>query len=123
GASCAGQACTPAVRRRARGRRRVQRRRQDRPAAAALSRAMNDVFLAPAPARVPVRGGGTFPVRRIYCVGRNFADHAREMGATAPASKAERGTPTFFLKPADAIVTDGDVPYPPGTRELHHEVE
>lgn len=84
---------------------------------------MDDVFPAPAPARVPVRGGGMFPVHRIYCVGRNFADHAREMGATAPASKAERGTPTFFLKPADAIVTDGDVPYPSGTRELHHEVE
>jgi len=45
------------------------------------------------------------------------------MGAVAPASKAERGTPVFFCKPADAIVTDGVVPYPPGTRELHHEVE
>jgi len=73
--------------------------------------------------RVPVRGGGTFPVHRIYCVGRNFADHAREMGAVAPASKAERGTPVFFLKPADAIVVDGVVPYPPGTRDLQHEVE
>jgi len=63
-------------------------------------------------------------VRRIYCVGRNFADHAREMGATAPASKAERGQPVFFHKPADAIVTDNaDVPYPPATRDLHHEVE
>ena len=80
---------------------------------------------APAP-RIPVRAaeaGATFPVRRIYCVGRNFADHAREMGAIAPASKAERGTPVFFCKPADAIVLDGVVPYPPGTRELHHEVE
>ena len=64
-----------------------------------------------------------FPVHRIYCVGRNFADHAKEMGAVAPASPAERGRPVFFLKPADAIVTDGVVPYPPGTRELHHEVE
>jgi 2-keto-4-pentenoate hydratase/2-oxohepta-3-ene-1,7-dioic acid hydratase in catechol pathway len=63
-------------------------------------------------------------VRRIFCVGRNFADHAREMGATAPASKAERGTPVFFHKPADAIVTgDANVPYPPGTHDLHHEVE
>ena len=69
------------------------------------------------------RALGTFPVRRIYCVGRNFADHAREMGAVAPASKAERGTPVFFMKPADAIVVDGVVPYPPGTNELHHEVE
>lgn len=66
---------------------------------------------------------GEFPVRRIYCVGRNFADHAREMGATAPASKADRGTPVFFMKPADAIVVDGVVPYPPATNELHHEVE
>lgn len=62
-------------------------------------------------------------MRRIYCVGRNFAEHAREMGAAAPASKAERGQPVFFLKPADAIVIDGVVPYPPGTRQLHHEVE
>jgi len=84
---------------------------------------MGDVVAAPVPVRVPVRGGGSFPVRRVYCVGRNFADHAREMGATAPASKAERGTPVFFLKPADAVVVDGVVPYPPGTRELHHEVE
>ena len=45
------------------------------------------------------------------------------MGATAPASKVERGQPVFFLKPSDAIVVDGVVPYPPGTRELHHEVE
>lgn len=66
---------------------------------------------------------GEFPVRRIYCVGRNFADHAREMGAVAPASKADRGQPVFFCKPADAIVVDGVVPYPPGTHDLHHEVE
>jgi len=85
---------------------------------------MTDLIPTPAQARVPVRGGGTFPVRRIYCVGRNFADHAREMGAVAPASKAERGQPVFFLKPADAVVIDGaDVPYPSGTRDLHHEVE
>jgi len=89
---------------------------------------MGDVVPAAPVPRIPVRGhgaagGAMFPVRRIYCVGRNFADHAREMGAVAPASKAERGTPVFFCKPADAIVTDGVVPYPPGTRELHHEVE
>ena len=85
---------------------------------------MTDLVPAPPVPRVPVRGGGTFPVRRIFCVGRNFADHAREMGAAAPASKAERGTPVFFHKPADAIVTgNGDVPYPPGTNDLHHEVE
>ncbi|HEY5971729.1 MAG TPA: fumarylacetoacetate hydrolase family protein [Pseudoxanthomonas sp.] len=85
---------------------------------------MTDLIAAPAQPRVPVRGGGTFPVHRIYCVGRNFAEHAREMGADVAASKAERGTPVFFLKPADAIVVDGaDVPYPPGTHDLHHEVE
>ena len=83
----------------------------------------SDVIPAPRSSRIPVRGGGTFPVRRIYCVGRNFADHAKEMGASAPASKAERGQPVFFLKPADAIVIDGVVPYPPGTTDLHHEVE
>ena len=87
-----------------------------------------DLVPAAATPRIPVRDAtgnelGHFPVRRIYCVGRNFADHAREMGAAAPASKSERGTPVFFMKPADAIVVGGDVPYPPGTRELHHEVE
>ena len=85
---------------------------------------MQDVIPAAPLARVPVRDGhgGNFPVHRIYCVGRNFADHAREMGA-APADPSARGRPVFFLKPADAVVTDGNVPYPPGTSELHHEVE
>ena len=59
------------------------------------------------------------PVHRIYCVGRNFAEHAKEMGA-----EVSRGTPVFFMKPADAIVSGGGtVPYPPGTSDLHHEVE
>jgi 2-keto-4-pentenoate hydratase/2-oxohepta-3-ene-1,7-dioic acid hydratase in catechol pathway len=62
------------------------------------------------------------PVHRIYCVGRNFADHAREMGATPPP-KSERGLPTFFMKPADAISLGGDFPYPSSTAMLHHEVE
>ena len=89
---------------------------------------MQDVVVAPPQPRVPVRGAGiaansSFPVHRIYCVGRNFADHAREMGATAPASRADRGTPTFFLKPSDSIVVDGEVRYPRGTSDLHHEVE
>ncbi len=89
---------------------------------------MHDAIAAPLPVRIPVRDDGTaptrmFPVRRIYCVGRNFAEHAKEMGANAPASKAERGQPVFFCKPADALVLDGVVPYPPGTRDLHHEVE
>jgi 2-keto-4-pentenoate hydratase/2-oxohepta-3-ene-1,7-dioic acid hydratase in catechol pathway len=90
--------------------------------------ASGDLIAAAPTPRIPVRERtgkllGTFPVRRIYCVGRNFADHAREMGATAPASKAERGNPVFFMKPADAVVIDGVVPYPPGTSDLHHEVE
>lgn len=62
-------------------------------------------------------------MRRVYCVGRNFADHAREMGAAVPASAAERDQPVFFLKPGDAVVVDGIVPYPPGTSDLQHEVE
>lgn len=89
---------------------------------------MADLIAAAATPRIPVRDAssnvlGDFPVRRIYCVGRNFADHAREMGAAAPASKHDRGSPVLFCKPSDAIVIDGHVPYPRGTRELHHEVE
>ena len=89
---------------------------------------MGDLVAAHAVPRIPVldRSGvvlGEFPVHRIYCVGRNFADHAREMGAVASTSQAERGQPVFFCKPADAIVTNGSVPYPPGTLDLHHEVE
>jgi fumarylpyruvate hydrolase len=74
----------------------------------------------PAVPSLPVLGSDDrFPVRRIFCIGRNFADHAREMGATV-----DREQPMFFCKPADAVVTDGaDVPYPSATAELHHEVE
>ena len=68
---------------------------------------------------VPVAGDNPFPVRRIYCVGRNYAAHAREMGADP-----DREPPFFFMKPADAIVADGSaVPYPPKTANLHHEIE
>ena len=69
---------------------------------------------------IPIAGSDMrFPVHRIYCIGRNYADHAREMGAAV-----DRGNPIFFAKPADAIVIDdGDVPYPSATAELHHEVE
>jgi fumarylpyruvate hydrolase len=60
-----------------------------------------------------------FPVRRIYCVGRNYAAHVREMGGDP-----EREPPFFFAKPADAIVQNGSaVPYPPRTANFHHEVE
>ena len=79
------------------------------------------VFAPPAPVAVPVRDSQKFfPVHRIYCVGRNFAEHAREMGAEVPA----RGTPVFFMKPADAVFTgEGPVPFPSMTQDLHHEVE
>jgi fumarylpyruvate hydrolase len=60
-----------------------------------------------------------FPVHRIYCIGRNYADHAKEMGATV-----DRGNPVFFCKPADAVVADrAQIPYPLATKDLHHEVE
>ena len=70
---------------------------------------------------LPIRGGDAFfPVHRIYCIGRNYAEHAREMGAEV----VSRAQPVFFLKPADAIMPGGgDVPYPSATKELHHEVE
>ncbi len=81
---------------------------------------MNAYVTAPPPQiAVPVQGGGLFPVRRVYCVGRNYAAHAREMGGDP-----SREPPFFFTKPADALVTGGaDTPYPPATANLHHEVE
>ena len=76
-------------------------------------------FPPPVQAAVPVEGqAASFPVHRIYCVGRNFSEHAVEMGAEVP-----RGAPVFFMKPADAVVTGAVVPYPTGTQNLHHEVE
>ena len=60
-----------------------------------------------------------FPVHRVYCVGRNYAKHAREMGMDP-----DREPPFFFSKPADAVVANGTpVPYPPRTSNLHHELE
>jgi fumarylpyruvate hydrolase len=77
------------------------------------------VIAPPSQASVPVRGGGRFPVRRIYCVGRNYAEHAREMG-----HDPTRELPFYFMKPADALVLNGgDMPYPPATKDLHHEME
>ncbi len=79
-------------------------------------------YVIPAPAQTSVEVAGSserFPVHRIYCVGRNYAAHAREMGMD-PA----REPPFFFSKPADAIVPNGaPVPYPPRTGNLHHEIE
>jgi fumarylpyruvate hydrolase len=81
---------------------------------------MRYVIDPPAIPSLPVTGHqDRFPVRRIFCVGRNYAEHAREMGATV-----DTGVPMFFCKPADAVVADGaDLPYPQATSELHHEVE
>ena len=81
------------------------------------------LVITPVPAAtVPVVGGGEFPVHRIYCVGRNYVEHAKEMGFTG------REPPFFFLKPADALLVVpegqlGKMPYPSLTKDLHHEVE
>ena len=69
---------------------------------------------------LPVAGSSdVFPVNRIYCVGRNYAEHAREMG-----HDPNREPPFFFMKPANAIVANGaTIPYPAVTKDLHHEIE
>jgi fumarylpyruvate hydrolase len=84
---------------------------------------MGYAFAAPAQAVVPIDGTtDLFPVHRIYCVGRNYADHAKEMGFSG------REAPFFFMKPADAVLpvpwgTTGEMPYPGETANLHHEIE
>ena len=84
---------------------------------------MSYVISAPPQVSVPVVGKAErFPVRRIYCVGRNYVEHAKEMGFTG------REPPFFFLKPTDAIVVvnageTGTMPYPSLTKDLHHEIE
>lgn len=80
---------------------------------------MSFVFDPAGPATAAVEGGGLFPVRRIFCIGRNYADHVREMGGDPKAEP-----PIFFTKPADAVVANGSaIPYPPGTQNLHFEGE
>lgn len=78
-----------------------------------------DLFDIPIP-RLPVAGSDAqFPVHRIYCIGKNYADHVREMG-----DEPDEKPPVYFLKPADSIVPGGgDVRYPPRTADLHHEIE
>lgn len=77
------------------------------------------VFPAIEPTVLPVVGGGLYPVRRIYCVGRNYVSHIREM-----KEADERDPPFFFQKPRDAIVNDGaTVPYPPDTDDFQYEIE
>ena len=77
-------------------------------------------FAPPAETLIPVVGSDAlFPVRRIYCVGRNYAEHAREMGVDP-----DREPPFFFSKPRDAVVPGGgNIPFPPATNNLQHEVE
>ncbi|OYX11886.1 MAG: 5-carboxymethyl-2-hydroxymuconate isomerase [Rhizobiales bacterium 32-66-8] len=83
---------------------------------------MASVYVIPAPAipALPVQGSaGLFPVHRIYCVGRNFADHAIEMG-----HDPSREPPFFFQKNPDNLVADGaTIPYPARTSDVHHEIE
>ena len=91
------------------------------PIAPVLTRPCLSALLFDVPARpaVPVEGASAlFPVRRILCVGRNYAAHRREMGGD------DRDPPFFFAKPADAVVPPGAAtPYPPATANLHHEIE
>ena len=84
---------------------------------------MTHVVATPPLTEIPVAGSSqTFPVRRVYCVGRNYVEHAKEMGFTG------REPPFFFMKPADAVMVvpegaTGEMPYPTRTADLHHEIE
>jgi fumarylpyruvate hydrolase len=84
---------------------------------------MDYLFTPPAVPSLPIVGSPQrFPVHRVYCVGRNYEDHAKEMGFTG------REPPFFFLKPADALLVvpegeTGRMPYPSLTKNLHHEIE
>lgn len=77
---------------------------------------MTDFVTPPARPRLAIDGDSrSFPVARVFCIGRNYADHAKEMGAKAEA--------IFFMKPADAVTPDHTIAYPAETVDLHHEVE
>lgn len=77
-------------------------------------------FVIPAPSvpSIPVSGGGSFPVRRVYCIGRNYAAHAVEMG-----HDPDREAPFFFQKNPNNLDSSGEFPYPPHSTDVHHEVE
>ncbi|HKK37374.1 MAG TPA: fumarylacetoacetate hydrolase family protein [Paracoccaceae bacterium] len=81
---------------------------------------MTDFTIPPAPVHsLPVRGtSARFPVRRIYCIGRNYAEHAVEMGGDP-----DREPPFFFMKPATAADPSGEFPYPEQSEDVHHEIE
>ena len=80
---------------------------------------MADFLFEPhAPVSIPIARGGLFAVRRVYCVGRNYVEHIKEMGNDT------RDPPFFFAKPADAVVVGGAaIPYPPKTEDFQHEIE
>ncbi len=81
---------------------------------------LNDEFVIAPPSTPAVRvhGGGLFPVRRIFCIGKNYADHVKEMGGDAKSD-----APVFFAKPADAVVVGDVVAFPQATDNLHYEGE
>ncbi len=81
---------------------------------------MPHLFSLPEPISIPVVGEqATYPIGRIFCVGRNYAAHAAEMG-----HEVDREAPFYFTKsPANAVLTGASVPYPPGTENYHHEME
>jgi len=80
---------------------------------------MTYLFPPPPQPALPITGSDRlFPVHRIYCVGRNYAEHTREMGFDP-----EKEPPFFFMKTPDALVTDGTFPYPPASRDVHWEIE
>jgi len=85
-----------------------------------MSADRSTVFAAPSPVLLPIDGStAAFPVRRVYCVGRNYAAHAIEMGGDP-----DREAPFFFQKnPENLLLADGVFPYPPLTEDVHHEVE
>jgi fumarylpyruvate hydrolase len=80
---------------------------------------MSYLFPPPPQAALPIEGSSDlFPVRRIYCVGRNYAEHTREMGFDP-----DKEPPFFFMKTPDAILTSGEFPYPAATSDVHWEIE
>ncbi len=80
---------------------------------------MSDHVIATPPTpSIPVEGGGSFPVRRVYCIGRNYAAHAVEMG-----HDPDREPPFFFQKNPDNLDASGEFPYPPQSSDVHHEAE
>lgn len=76
------------------------------------------VITAPKLHTIPVKGGGEFPVRRVYCIGRNYAAHSIEMGGNP-----DRESPFFFQKNPDNLDASGNFPYPGKTSDVHHEIE